>query len=619
MPDHLTKSQKKFLKKNLWKLPSSQLAQRLNLSETNLHDYLKTVLPLGKWEKWAKQERVSSQSITEKTPPPFLPNNLWAWFKQNWLYFAFLSLLVIIVYFNSLNNDFLSDDLPAIVENKNLGNIFYLLRHHTINFSRYFLYSLVYQIFGLKPIYFRLINVFFHLGCAGVIFTLLSFLYGSFLALTVASIFAVHPLLLESVTWISGGIYAQYSFFILLSFLLYLIARQRHWPAKFYWISVIFFVPALFTTEKAAVLPGLLFVFEFAFGRLLQNWKRLMPYFALSALVAAVVFGGGQLNQRVSALKTDYYQEGSFYNPLTQIPTAIASYLWLIIWPDKLTLYHSEMRFSKVEYLAMSLIALVFFTSLIYTLGNKKYRQYGYWLAFFIIGLSPMITPLKVAWIVAERYVYLGSIGIFALIGLGIQKLYQSKSKGLAYFSLGILLALLSARTIIRNIDWKNQDNLWLSAARTSPSSPQNHNNLGDLYSRRNDFPRAEEEFKKAIDLLPNYGDARHNLANVYLRQNKVDLAIASYRKALECNPNIWQSHQNLAVIYLHQKQLDLAEQHLSKAIAINPQNPPLLINLGLIYLNSGKKKEAKEAWQKALAIDPSNQEARKLLQNHFP
>ncbi len=68
----------------------------------------------------------------------------------------------------------------------------------------------------------------------------------------------------------------------------------------------------------------------------------------------------------------------------------------------------------------------------------------------------------------------------------------------------------------MRNFDWKNQDTLWLATAKTSPSSHQNHNNLGDLYARRGEYEKAVEEFKKAIELKPDYGDAYHNLANVY-------------------------------------------------------------------------------------------------------
>ena len=110
----------------------------------------------------------------------------------------------------------------------------------------------------------------------------------------------------------------------------------------------------------------------------------------------------------------------------------------------------------------------------------------------FLISLSPTLTPFRLNWIVAERYLYLPILGILAPFGLGLIKLSQMvKVKGLVYVSLIIIITLLSVRTIIRNIDWKNEDNLWIATGKTSPSSPNTHNNLGDVYGRLGDKQKA--------------------------------------------------------------------------------------------------------------------------------
>ncbi len=611
---NLTKPQKKFIKKNLRKLSSEEIAKKLNLTEEELLEYLKSVLPKEKYEKIIASQNPSSDHSGPVSE--ISPLNFKKWLAKNSLPLVFLALLVFIVYFNSLGNEFLSDDIAGIVQDKNMGNFFFYLFHWTINSARYFFYCLVFKLFGLNPTFFRLINVFFHLGNVWIIYALLSILGGGGLALLVAGIFAVHPLLSESIVWVSGGLYAQYTFFVLLSFLFYLLARKSGWKKKLYWISVLFFIPAVFTTEKAAVFSLILLAFELSTDKLKENWKKLIPFFILTGIIALMVLSGGQLNQRISALQSSYYQERGFYNPLTQIPTAIANYLWLMVWPDKLTLYHSEMVFSNGQYVLMFLVTLVYFGLTFYTFFKKQYRQYFFWLSFLFIGLLPMLTPLKVAWIVAERYVYLGSLGIFVMIGLGLQKITRLlKNKIYLYLIWGTILIALSVRTIVRNVDWKNQDNLWLAAARTSPSSPQNHNNLGDLYSRRGNYEKAVREFSAAIALLPNYGDAYHNLANTYLQMGKVDLAIENYRKALSFNPGLWQSHQNLAAIYAQQGHLDLTLEHLQQAVDLSPRNPNLLLNLGIIYYDSGKKEEAIKKWEEVLMIDPGNSDAQKLLQ----
>lgn len=215
----------------------------------------------------------------------------------------------------------------------------------------------------------------------------------------------------------------------------------------------------------------------------------------------------------------------------------------------------------------------------------------------------------------AERYVYLGALGVFVLIGLGIQKIGEiAKNQKIAYLIFALIILCLSTRTIIRNLDWRNQDTLWLATAKTSPSSSQNHNNLGDLYGRRGEYEKAVEEFKIAIKLKPNYADAYHNLANTYYQMGKDDLALENYQKALEFNPNLWQSHQNLAAIYFNQGKGQQAKEELEKAIVIDSQNVNLYINLAIVYRKLGEKEKASQALQQTLTLDPQNQKAKQLL-----
>lgn len=610
---NLNKSQKKIIKKNLKRLPLAEIAKKINVPEQDLLEYLETTLGKDKLNKLTSinpdlEKKSNLASSSWKNPLD--------WLKNNAGYLIFLSLLVITVYLNSLGNEFLSDDIAGIMQEKNIGNPFYFLIHQPINFFRYLNFGIVDNLFGLKPPFFRLMNIFMHLGSVLTIFTIISILYNRKLGLLVAGIFAVHPLLTEAVTWISGGIHAQYSFFVLLSFLLYLLARSQNWPKKYYFTSLLSFFIALFTTEKSAILPLILLCFEFSFGQIKKVWKKIVPYFLLSGLAAAFVFFGGNFSSRVSALRSQYYQEGGLYNPLTQIPTAISSYLQLILWPDKLTLYHSEMSFSNLQFLMMAVTTAVFFGLLIFFGLKKKYREYFFWLAFFIISLLPMLTPFKVAWIVAERYVYLGSLGIFVLVGLGLQKLGEiSKNKYVTFGLWTIIIIAFFVRTVVRNVDWKNQDNLWLAAARTSPSSPQNHNNLGDLYARHGNLPKAAEEFLFAIKLKPDYGDAYHNLANIYRQMGKNDLAAENYQKALSFNPSLWQSYQNLSVIYFENGDIKKSIEMAKKATEVNPKNPDLHIVLGYIYLQANDKVGARTEFLKAIELDPGNQKAKELLQ----
>ncbi|MBI4039046.1 tetratricopeptide repeat protein, partial [Candidatus Daviesbacteria bacterium] len=242
----------------------------------------------------------------------------------------------------------------------------------------------------------------------------------------------------------------------------------------------------------------------------------------------------------------------------------------------------------------------------------KKNKFLFFWLSFFLIALSPTLTPFKLNWIVAERYLYLPSLGIFAGVAFLLDKLAQKRQhKYIIYALFTLTIILLSSRTIMRNIDWKNEDNLWIATGKTSPSSPNTHNNLGDVYGRLGDKQTALREFQKAIELKPNYGDAYHNLGNTYRELGQADKALENYQKALEFNPKLWQSYQNIASLYFQSKQFDKALDFIQKGVLINPKNINLRVNLGIVYLAIGEKKKAKEIFDLVLSVDPQNQFAK--------
>jgi len=604
---NLTKSQKKFIKKNLKRLSLQELAQKINVSEKELGEYLKLTLPVEKYQRYIDRQPDNFQATQSI-------NSLVSLLRQYWVAFLLLTILVGIVYFNSLGNEFLSDDIASIVQEKNIGNPLYFLVHQPINFFRYVVLGTIYNAFGLQPSFFRLSNILFHLGSSWIIYLTIILLHNPLLAFISAMLFAVHPIQVEGVTWISGGIHAQYVFFDLLTFLLYLLARLSPRPKKYYFASLVSFLIALFTTEKSAILPLVLASFELSFGDIKKSWKKLIPYFLLGSSVVLYVFLGPLL-KRLTTLQSQYYQNVGYYNPLNQIPIAIASYLLLIFWPDQLTLYHSEMMFPGGQFALMTLVTLLFLGITLYTLINKKYRHCFFWLSLFIITLLPMLTPFRIAWIVAERYVYFGTIGIYTTFGFALQKIGKlAKNNLIVYIILGVVLIPLSYRTTLRNVDWKNQDNLWLAAARTSPNSPQNHNNLGDLYARHGNLKKAAEEFQTAILLKPDYGDAYHNLANAYRQMGLAEQSEQNYLKALSFNPYIWQSYQNLAVTYYETGKFSDALQMAQKAIELNPEIPNLHFIRALVYVKLNNKELAKDALQKTLKLDPNHQQAKGLL-----
>ena len=603
----LTYSQKRFIQDNYQKKSTEEITNTLKVSVDDVNRHIeKYYKNFNKKNALGKNKHEDSPEVVEI---PFKK-----WIREHWINLLVLLFFILIVYANGLTADLVSDDIPAIADiEKQLQSPSYLLLVPSF-ITRTIQYFIAYKIGGVTPIFYRMFNIFFHIGFVFMVYTLVPFFTRKkIMPFLVAALTAVHPIMVESVTWISGGIYSQAAFSLLVSFFFYIRYRQ-HSKKKFIVLSLLFFLLALAASEKVIVYPAILFLYEFTFYNVWKTWPRTVPYFLLSLVWLFIMLS--RVNSRIQYLE----QIGSLdfgkniYNPLEQIPTAVATYLELLFWPNKLTLYHSEFRLNLYQFLYLASVFLVYVGVSIYTYFKNK--TLFFWLILFFITLIPTMNPLGLSWIAAERYVYLGSIGIYFLAAYLLSKLVESKKYQTAgYILISVILLSLSIRSIVRNIDWQNQDNLWLATGKTSPSDPKTHNNLGDVYARRGDWKKSAEEFATAIRLNPKYPDAYYNLGNLYRTLKKYDEAMPLFERTLALNPNVWQAHQNIAVINFERGDIVGAESHIKKAIEINPEISTLHSNLGIVYYRLGKNQEALKEFQLAVELEPKNENAKAWVQ----
>jgi len=583
-------SQKKFIQGNYQKLSNLQIATKLGIDEEDVEAHINSNKRLFK--KSEKPERKDIFSLQ----------------KNDYFTIGLLIVLVIIVYINSVNAPFLSDDTSIVAQEKLLSSINYLTNQPMFFFQsiRYFL---AYQIGGLTPALFRIPNIIFHAGFVTMIYIISKlFTKNKNIPFFVAALAAVHPMMIESVTWISGGVYSQSALITLLSFYSYLRGCKTQ-NMKWTILSYIFFVIALSTSEKTIIFPFIIAAYDLSFGTMRANWKKIAGFFSLSFVYGLMLLT--IVGERVDALNTAQGSNSAvgITNPLIQIPTAIGTYLKLYFWPDKLTLYQSEFQMGLIPFAFLVILTISYIIALIYS--YKKDKSIFFWLSFFIITLLPTLNPFGLSWIVAERYSYFGSVGLYFVFVSVFFKIFDNqKLKTFGYLIFTIIILSLSIRTIVRNIDWQTEDNLWIATAKISKSDPKTFNNLGDVYSRSGDIQKASEAFAHAIELNPNYPDAHHNLANSYQKLGRIDEAVELYKKAITLNPNLWQSYQSLASISFDNKKYDEAAGYIDSAIKIYPNNPQLYVNLGTIYSQSGNNSKAKRSFEKALELEPGNEYA---------
>ncbi len=468
--------------------------------------------------------------------------------------------LVLVVFAIGLGNRFVSDDIPSILENQDIGSWIYIKKvFPTITFAS--LLTLIHEIFGANPIGYHAVGILMHLINVWLVYRILRKISSEDIALVASAVFGLHPLAVEAVTWTSGNIYVLYTLFSLLavdSYISFLKNRQQ----KHEYLTLIYATLAFLTSEKALVLPILLVITRKLFDTRLKEKLLWMGLLLIWSGMVAINF------QRVPQRIADFSQSTSTTETsgtetqlirIAQAPVSVSEYAKLAIFPRALTLYHSDLRMTWTE-LGIRAGIGVGIGILGFVLWLKD-KLTGWALMWTLASLAPTIVPLDIAWIVAERYVYLGLVGIGTLAGILWHKVANKDvSKILAI----LLFAGLCIRTGARIYDWRNEDTLWLSAKDFSKRSAQNHNNLGDLYARRENYEQAIQEFRTAIEIKPTYAEAYYNLGNTYLKVGDIQNAKRTFEVVLKLAPNLWQTYVKLSQIYEIEGNLEQAEEILT-------------------------------------------------------
>lgn len=519
--------------------------------------------------------------------------------------FLWLSILIAFAYARSLSNQFISDDWELVSA---FGSTTFdpVRTFSRPTFMRELVYSGVVTIIGgVQPWALRLSNILFHLGVCILAYLLITRLASRMVAIIAVSFFAVHPILVESVAWISGGVYAQYAFFFLLALVLY-DRSGRNKPLL--WASWGTFFLSLATSDKAIVLSPLFILYEWSFGNIRANWKKLVPFFLLSALWGMyIVFISGYISKAEVIMRSRYYPS-SFDNPLVRVAVSIAKYIELIIWPKTLSYYQSELLYPPIINGMLITLALVLFVVIIVGLVRK--RQFVFWLCVFVVPLLPTIAPFRLSSVVAESYAYLPALGGIALLSLVFHHVIARRYRYIGIVLVLCVLAALTSRTMSRISDWKDDETFWTATMRSAPSNPSSYRSLGNYYVQQRKYTMAKEVFEKGIALGPNNSIAYDDLGNAYVHLGDVPRAIDSYQQAILRNSGDYEAYFQLGASYIKLNRYEEAIDALISIQSVDDQNDQLWANLALAYLGARKLGEAKSAVEHALQLDPTNKTA---------
>ncbi|MEI6533242.1 MAG: tetratricopeptide repeat protein [Candidatus Roizmanbacteria bacterium] len=520
------------------------------------------------------------------------------WFLQNAGPLTFLIVLGLLLYGFTIGYGASSDD-TSVVGIPLYKDIAYSFTR--LDFFRQLTYVLSYSISPNTTWNYRIFNILFHLSSTILVFAIIKKISKrKIIAFFSAILFIIHPIMIESVTWITGGVYAQFSFYLYLSFLCYL---YRKLDIRIYFISILSAGFATVTSEKALVLPILFTIYEYSLGNLKKNWKDLVPYWSIFFVFITLYVM--KLNTRIVDYNTKIYIPKGYDNIFFKIPYAVTAYLERIFIPDGYSFYYE--RQVQLQEQAIRAISFIIFLALsIYWFFRN--RMLFFFSMFFLFSLSPFLSPLRISATVAERYVYVGSLGIYTIVAYYFAMFFDKKKyKEGAILIFIMIVVVLSCRTVMRNRDWKTEDDLWLSALQTAPDSSFALNNAGNVYAKRRDFKTAEQMFLRSAKINPGNASAIFNLGIIYQEAKLVEPALNAYKQALKIDPTVARAYVNIGVLLNSTEKYSEAIQNFETALKLSSNEVNAYAGMADSYRALKEYDKSIIYYQKSLSYNPNS------------
>ena len=434
-------------------------------------------------------------------------------------------------------------------------------------------------------------------------------------ALLCAFVFALHPLQVESVAWISELRGLSSGCFALAALNAFILSRQvgDKAPATsrtLFTAAIAFALCAMLCKPAAVVLPlVVLTVDRVALG---NSWGRSLATaltWAVCLLPLALITRSVQVIHPAGA---SLWWQRPFISG-----DALAFYVFKTIVPINLCVEHGRTPHWVMSHGWGYAVWALPVGLLVFCFIHRRRRPIA-WLGslMFVTFLLPTLGLVPFSFqahsTVADRYAYLPLFGIGLIVADAVAAV-RSKLVGGAVSTLIFVLAILSF----------NQSSYWLDNTRflrhiidVNPNVAFAHNNLANILLKQRRIDDAIAEFNKALELDPGDAKAHSNLGLALVQQGRLDEAERHYRKTLELNPRHFKAYEYLGAVYLRTNRMDSAIASFKAALAIQPSEAEALNDLGVAFMQSGRDAEGLDAFQRAVSVEPNNARYRKNFGN---
>ena len=489
---------------------------------------------------------------------------------------------------------------------------------------------------GPRPAGYHWVNLALHEVNVALVYVLGILVLGETApAWALAALWGLHPLLTEAVTNIVGRADLLAAFGVLAGLLCHVKGASAAGRRRVAWLAGLAGAQAigLFSKENAAVLPGIMLLYDLSWPER-AAWRRRATAYAAVALpiVAYLCLRSGLHWHAVIEVTENPLVSAGFWTTRLTAVKVLGKYLWLFVWPARLSAdytYNSVPLFgwrvwNWEDAKALVALAVCLGAALMAVLLAVRWRRMGrpllFFLVFFFVALSPTSNLIVlVGSTMAERFMYLPSVGLAGCVVAAIGALGQRRfpkrpaAVRVAWVVLGLVCLTFTARTYARNFDWQDERSLWASAVEVCPGSVRSHYNLALA------LPEAIAEYQAALRIEPDFAEAHTNLGNALAQTpGRLPEAIAEYQAARRIRPDLAAVHYNLANTLARMSgRLPEAIAEYQATLRIRPDDADAHDALAnALAQTPGRLPEAIAEYQAALRIQPDRAEVHFNLAN---
>lgn len=537
--------------------------------------------------------------------------------------FLYIALLTTLCFANGLTGQFVQDDLVVVVNNpaiRSLRNLPFLFgqpywgpeqaAQGTYRPLSILSHALTYALCGLWPVGYHLGNLVLHALNGWLIFLLARRYTGKpLVGLFTGLIFAAHPVHVDAVAQVVGRTEVLSAFFFLLTWWFFLDAETNPIRKLLGWCC---FGLALFSKENTVVWLGVVPLAEMCAGRL--KLRALFPRWGLAFFPYYLILGGYLAARLAVNGRLGIGREWAFFKTepvtvrwLTMIDGFLA-YFRLLVFPFRLCVDYDYGVIPKVSTPGISTILGVLLIIALVGLGLWSIRRLpvvGFGVLFFFIAISPVSNIAVLTGIlIAERVLYIPSIGFCFLLGYGFFLLWKKReSFRPAVATLFLLVCgLMGWRDIIRNRDWADTGAFLDAWVRVAPTSPKVWLNIG---LTRTAPSEKETAFRKAIEFGPNLASPRLELGRFLIARGKEVEGMAEIKRAYESFPQSADANLELALGEIRAGRPAEADRWFEKARLLNPKGINTYTRYAGNLLARSEPSRALEVFQMALEVAP--------------